>query len=169
MLCKSLPYRDKPNLIINCFIYSSGLLLLTTSAAKFVSASGHVGILKMGNPIFGISFRDFLWIAGSLELVVALVCFFFKQQSLKIWLITWLATCFLMYRIASLLMYDAKFCPCLGNLTDALHINPQAADNAMKIVLAYLLVGSYTSLFWVWRRHRKAEGRMQNDEAKVKP
>ena len=26
----------------------------------------------------------------------------------------------------------------------------------MKIVLAYLLIGSYATLIWLWRQHRKA-------------
>jgi len=43
----------------------------------------------------------------------------------------------------------------VGNLTDALHIPPQAADIAMKIILAYLFVGSYATLFWLWRQKRK--------------
>jgi hypothetical protein len=46
-------------------------------------------------------------------------------------------------------------CPCLGNLTDALHITPQTADTAMKIILTYLLIGSYASLFWLWRQRNK--------------
>ncbi len=25
----------------------------------------------------------------------------------------------------------------------------------MKIILAYLLIGSYTSLFWLWRQSKK--------------
>jgi cbb3-type cytochrome oxidase subunit 3 len=55
----------------------------------------------------------------------------------------------------------------LGNLTDALHIPPQAADTAMKIILAYLLIGSYATLFWLWRqRGKNAEVRMMNDEVK---
>jgi len=49
----------------------------------------------------------------------------------------------------------------MGNLTDALHIPPQIADTAMKIILAYLLIGSYASLFWLWRQHRKTEGKIQ--------
>ena len=32
---------------------------------------------------------------------------------------------------------------------DALHIPPQVADMAMKIILAYLLIGSYATLFWL--------------------
>jgi cbb3-type cytochrome oxidase subunit 3 len=26
----------------------------------------------------------------------------------------------------------------------------------MKIILAYLLIGSYATLFWLWRQHKKA-------------
>jgi hypothetical protein len=55
----------------------------------------------------------------------------------------------------------------LGNLTDALHISPQTGDIAMKIILAYLLIGSYATLFWLWRQRGKAEGRMRNDEVKA--
>ena len=46
-------------------------------------------------------------------------------------------------------------CDVLGNLTDALHISPQTADTAMKIILGYLLVGSYGLLFWLWRQNRR--------------
>jgi hypothetical protein len=49
-----------------------------------------------------------------------------------------------------------KPCNCLGNLTDALHIPLQTADTAMKIVLGYLLIGSYAILFWLWRQRRIA-------------
>jgi hypothetical protein len=43
----------------------------------------------------------------------------------------------------------AKPCKCLGNLTDAIHIPPQTAESVMKITLAYLLVGSYVTLFYI--------------------
>jgi hypothetical protein len=54
----------------------------------------------------------------------------------------------------------------MGSLTDTLHISPVVADNIMKVVLAYLLIGSYVTLFWLWRQHGKAEGKMQNEEVK---
>jgi hypothetical protein len=46
--------------------------------------------------------------------------------------------------------------PCPGNLTDALHISPQTDSNLVKIVLGYLLIGSYATLFWVWWQNRKS-------------
>jgi len=103
---------------------------------------------------------------GLLEVVVATVCFFNRSIQLAVSLVAWLATSFLFYRIGLARMGYHKPCSCLGNLTDALHIAPQTADTAMKFILAYLLVGSYGTLFWLWRRHRKAEGRVPNDEIK---
>jgi hypothetical protein len=70
-------------------------------------------------------------------------------------LVAWLATSLLAYRIGLVAVGYHRPCPCLGNLTDALHIPPQIADTAMKIILAYLLIGSYATLFWLWRQHRK--------------
>ena len=70
-------------------------------------------------------------------------------------LVVWLATSFLVYRIGLVWVGYKKPCPCLGNLTDALHIPPQTADTAMKIILAYLLIGSYATLFWLWRQRKK--------------
>jgi hypothetical protein len=49
-----------------------------------------------------------------------------------------------------------KPCPCLGNLTDALHISPQTDNPLVKIILGYLLIGSYTTLFWLWWQIRKS-------------
>ena len=49
-----------------------------------------------------------------------------------------------------------KPCSCLGHITDALHIPPQTADTAMKIILAYLLIGCDATLFWLWTQHKKA-------------
>jgi hypothetical protein len=49
-----------------------------------------------------------------------------------------------------------RACNCLGNFTDAIHVSPQIADNVMKGVLAYLLIGSYATLFWLWRQRKKA-------------
>lgn len=37
----------------------------------------------------------------------------------------------------------------------ALHISTETPDTAMKIILAYLLIGSYAILFWLWKEKRK--------------
>jgi hypothetical protein len=37
-----------------------------------------------------------------------------------------------------------------------LHIPPEVADTSLKIILAYLLIGSYGILFSFWWQKRKA-------------
>jgi hypothetical protein len=91
---------------------------------------------------------------GVMELVVAMLCFFSRSIQLAVSCVAWLATNFLLYRFGFAWMGYHKPCSCLGNLTDALHIPPQTADTAMKIILAYLLIGSYATLFWLWRQRR---------------
>jgi len=67
-----------------------------------------------------------------------------------------LATSFLVYRIGLVLVGYYRPCSCMGSLTEELHISPEIADMAMKIILAYLLIGSYGSLIWLWRKKRMA-------------
>jgi hypothetical protein len=141
---------------IRVFIFSTGMLLLITAVAKFVSAGSGAHILQISDPIISIPFRIVLWIVGSIELCIAMVCLFSKRLGLPAALVAWLATSFLLYRIGLILVGYRKPCSCLGNLTDALHIPPQTAGTAMKIILAYLLIGSYATLFWLWRQKRKA-------------
>ena len=70
--------------------------------------------------------------------------------------IAFLATNLAVYRSALWFIGWHRPCNCLGNLADALHVPPQVADNVMKGVLAYLLIGSYGTLFWLWRQKSKA-------------
>jgi hypothetical protein len=151
---------------IRFWIYTVGILLTITSVAKFLSACGNARILESFDPIFSVSFRHVFWVVGFIELAVALACFSNKHIGLQVRLVAWLSTSFLAYRLGLVWIGYQKPCSCLGNLTDALHIPPQTADMAMKIILAYLLIGSYASLFWLWRQHRNAEGRMMNVEVK---
>jgi len=145
------------------FLYSSGFLLMITATAKIVSSVGSVRVLQISDPVFGIQFRHLFLIVGGIEMIVCGYCFFGKRVRQQIALVSLLATNFLIYRLGMWFIGWHRPCPCLGNLTDALHILPQTADTAMKIILAYLLIGSYATLFWLWRQHRKVEGRMMND------
>jgi hypothetical protein len=150
------------------FLLVAGVLLLATAAAKLISSFGGTRILGNSDPITGLAFRNEFRLVGAVELAAALFCFFGKGVKLKAGLVAWLATTFVAYRLDLGWIGYRKPCACLGNLTDALHISPQAADNAMKIVLAYLLLGSCATLFWLWRQNWKAGGRIQNVEFKRK-
>jgi hypothetical protein len=150
------------------FLCVAGVLLLATAAAKLIGSFGNAHILQHSDPIIGLTYRQLFGVVGAIELIVALVCFFGKRITLQAGLVACLATTFAAYRQGLVWIGYRKPCSCLGNLTDALHIPPQTADTAMKVMLAYLLVGSYATLFWLWRQHGKAGGRIQNVEFKRK-
>lgn len=93
--------------------------------------------------------------------------FFSRHQRLATLLVAWLATNFLVYRLGLWWMGWHKPCGCMGSLTSALHLSEQAADNIMKGVLAYLLLGSYGLLVWQWRQRRGGQARLDNGGLKM--
>jgi hypothetical protein len=137
------------------FIVSAGVILSVTGIAKIWSSLGQARILVVPDPFIGIELGHLLSLVGAAEVAIALTCFFSKRELLSIVSVAWLATGFVVYRLGLLWIGWQRPCSCLGNLTDALNISPQKADAAMKIILAYLLLGSYATLFWLWRRKRK--------------
>jgi hypothetical protein len=138
------------------FGWSVGAILLLTGLAKISSSFGHPKILALADPILGIRFGTLLPLVGTVELVIASCCISTRVSSrLKAGLVAWLATTFLIYRVGLLCMDWHHPCPCLGNLTDAIHVSPQVAEYVMKSVLAYLFIGSYATLFRLWWQKRK--------------
>lgn len=140
--------------LIRSFIVSAGMLLLVTGLAKFIGLFGGEKILQVPDPVFGLPFGYLYLIIGGIEFAVAGVCLFGRKVILQTGLIAWIATGFAVYRMGLVLIDYQKPCPCLGNLTDALHIPPHAADTILKCIVAYLLVGSYAALGWLWKQRR---------------
>lgn len=138
------------------YIIISGYILIITGIVKIASSLGHAGILTFQDPIFSISFRIVFQLVGFIEIGVGIFCMFFRMSVSQIFLLAWLSTMFVIYRIGLVVLDYHRPCICLGNLTDALHISSQLADNIIKVILAYLLLGSYATLFWIWRQKRKA-------------
>lgn len=137
------------------FYGSAGAILILTAAAKLVSATGDSRALALNDPLLTLTHREVLVLVGIIELLLAGYLFLGKKQWLKTSLVAWLATNFLIYRFVLLWMGVHKPCGCLGTITDALTIPPTTVDLLMKIVLAYLLVGSYGLLLLEWWQDRK--------------
>ena len=140
---------DKVRGFSKFFILSAGIILAITGIAKVWSGLGTAKLLAVADPVTGIPFGRLMLTVGVAELVIAIVCFCTKRNKLALNLITWLATNFLFYRVGLWWIGWRGACSCLGNLTDALHVSPQSGDNAMKIILGYLLLGSYFALFFL--------------------
>lgn len=152
----------KRSMLLNVFVRSSAALLLIAAVAKLVSAASSAIIMTVMAPIVDISYRNLFIMAGLTEFIVGIFLLFGKRPGLQMGLLAWLSTNILIYRFGLIWVGYEMPCRCLGNLTDALHISPAIADNIMKGVLAYLLVGSYASLFWLWRQRKQlASGRSE--------
>ena len=124
------------------FLLSASVLLLGTGMAKIISAFGSNAILSKPDPIFEIRYQKLFWIAGGLELAVSgiLVCFDKKPAQIVTLLVITLN--FLAYRVALWSINWKGYCPCLGQLTEALHISPALADKIAIAILAYFLMGT---------------------------
>jgi len=136
--------------ILRWFVWSAGVLFVITGLAKAFSATGSARALEVADPIIGIPFRHLLLLVGLLELCIAFFCLFTDKRQFSLLAVTWLATNFVVYRVGLWWMGWHRPCGCLGNLTDLLGISPHTADTIMKLVLAYLLIGSYGFLLWRW-------------------
>ena len=139
---------------VRFFLSSAAGLLAITALAKIISGFGHARILDHNDPILDVSYRTLFFGVGAAELATALICFCSRQIWLRAGLLAWLATGFLVYRLGLLWGGYLQPCKCLGSLTEALHLPPETADAAMKVVLGYLLAGSYATLIWAgwWQR-----------------
>jgi hypothetical protein len=133
-------------------LYSFGVILSVTAVAKIWSSFGDSRILLQSDPIVRIQFRYLMFAFGSLELAVAFVCFFSNASRDAILLVAWLSTLLLLYRLGMWWLDWHSPCPCLGNLTDALHISPGVSSDLVKVFLAYLFIASYGLL--LFRMHR---------------
>ncbi|HEY5298230.1 MAG TPA: hypothetical protein VIK59_09910 [Verrucomicrobiae bacterium] len=139
-----------PTTLIRIFIYSAGALLLAAASAVFMTNWANAGFGTAHDPIFGITIRNVFWIVGGIELAVALVCLFGRPTSLQLTLVLWLSINLVVYRLG----LAGSFRGSIGNLSDVLGISPAMADGLLKIVVLYLLTGSFLSLLWLWMRKK---------------
>ncbi len=138
------------------FCLSVAITLTVVAFAKLWSISGDSRLLVEYDPILGMRFDDLMLMAAVMELCIAAICAFRSTKSGLI-SVVWLSTVILCYRVGLWWIGWQKPCSCLGNLTDALHISPQLADNVMKGLLAFMFVGSVSLLFMQWRESRSRQ------------
>lgn len=128
-----------------------------TGVAKILSSLGHAKLLQYYDPILRIEIRNLLALVGAMELVVAAYCIAAPKKQLPVVLLAALATGFLIYRIELWWIHWAP-CSCLGTVTDNLGISEPVANRIMKMILCYLLVGSYSIIFRTYSGRKKTVG-----------
>ncbi len=102
------------------------------------------------DPIFFIPLNDLFWIIGGIAAVTALVCLFSKRPALPIFLLVWLTTNFLVYQIGLFCKGCHSLTGFLGGFSSTFGISAKTANDLANVIFAYLLMGSYSSLFWLW-------------------
>lgn len=143
------------------FLVGAGLCLVIVGGAKLVSLSSDAKVLKAIDPIFGVRFSTMMLLVGIAEIAAAWVCFS-RHKTAALFLVGWLATMFIAYRLGLSILDWKRPCGCLGALTDTLGISPEKADLWIKVILAYLFLGSYLNLAlkWFGRRPQFSENAM---------
>jgi hypothetical protein len=149
------------------FLKLAGGALALTGLAKAFSAIGPARALDVPDPLIGLPFRQLLLLVGLAELFIAFFSLFTDKRRLSLLAVAWISTNFLVYRLGLWFIGWHRPCGCMGSLSDMLHLSPHAADNIMKGVLAYLLIGSYALLFAQWRQRRAQELIVDGLELKV--
>jgi len=137
---------------------SVALILALTAAAKVLSILAGNWDTNAFDPLLS-PIRQVWLVAGAAGLEVAILCVMLisRDESLRLCAIFWLASMFAMYRVGLAAIGYAGNCNCLGIPQSWwFTVHRQAGDNAMMLVLLYMLAGSACLLFF---RQRRSAGR----------
>lgn len=84
------------------FPYAAGGVLLADGLIRLLCAASRSEFLTASEPLLGIPLRLAVLLVGSIELGVALLCLFGKRIELRLALVAWMSTNFVVYWIGLL-------------------------------------------------------------------
>lgn len=124
------------------FLCTAVLILTGTALAKVFSAGGTAPILARQDPLFMLPMRHVMMGAALIELTAVAYLLVGIDRQAKQCLVLWLSASFILYRICIWRLSPGGPCPCLGSATASLGIKPAMADLILKLIVAYLFIGS---------------------------
>ena len=124
------------------FRRSVALLLLSTAAAKLISAGGHAAILDFPDPLLVLRNRQLLVLVALVEIIIAAALLSRLSVQTRYLLVAWLSSNFILYRLGLHVLSPGKPCPCLGTITERLRLSPDQVNGVLWGVALYLLAGS---------------------------
>lgn len=136
---------------VKWFLKSAATLLMATGFLKAVSFFLRSRFLELQDPIFGVHFKNLVLFVALLEFAVVLICASSKPEVIKILLVGWLGSAFLIYRIGLFLVGWSAPCPCLGAFVEILALPPGVVDISMVLIGIYLIGGSGLSVYLLHR------------------
>jgi hypothetical protein len=145
------------------FQFSAIAVLIVTALLKLVSLQTGARFFLLKDPVFPfITNGQMMALSAILELCVAIILIRNLGRLFQFTALMSLTSIFLLYRLGLAWIAPNEPCKCYGRATDWLHISSETGDTAMKIILAYLLIGSYATLFWIWRENKTTLVSTQN-------
>jgi hypothetical protein len=135
---------------IRIFIHSAGVLLLAMATVLFVGNWIDTSFIQPHDPVFSISMRNLFWIVAGGFFAVALLCLFGERAFQQMLWVAWLATNFELYQLSMVYSGSRSLNVYLGSFHEVLGISTGTMGLMTEIVFAYLLIGSYAVLFWLW-------------------
>ena len=136
------------------FVVSASAIFLVTGLAKMLSASGEAKLLATQDPVFRITIRQFMLLAGLCEIIAASVCLRKKDETFNLAVIASLATSLLAYRSSLWLTGWHSPCYCLGPFVEFFDLSEKTTDRISLSLLTYLVIGSYGLLGAAWLKSR---------------
>jgi endogenous inhibitor of DNA gyrase (YacG/DUF329 family) len=152
---------------IKSFVKSAGAILLAAALSRFLVAIGSAQFLPLPDPALGLPLRYTVLIVGGIELLVALICLFGSQIHFQAAWLVWLATNYIVFQIGLFWMHCHPQATCIGSLTDPLHLSRGFYGWITALLPVYLVLGSYTSLIYLWATGRAAVPVSQSEFIKI--
>jgi len=134
------------NIRYSFFPVSLVIILVLTAAAKLIGATGNAHLLDLPDPLFGFSSRTMMLLAAGVEVGLAVSILICGWSVPTVLASLWFSSILVIYRVALAVIAPSAPCPCLGTLTEQLHLSPTTASVFMSIVLGYILAGSFVGL-----------------------
>ncbi len=138
--------QNRGNNFPRWFLLSVGGILAINGTNNLLGVFEKSPMMDLPDPLFGISFRYLLLLAGLVELIVAFLCLFANKETLSLGLVPWLAANFTVYRVGLWTMGWHHPYAWLAGLMDGLDISPIMADGIVTVTIAYLLTGGIAML-----------------------
>lgn len=145
--------------LLDVFLFSSLIVLIFSSVAKFSALASRSAVLDYSNPVFGFLPNTFvLGMAATLEIGVVgcgIIMRYKRRQDVAFASLAWLATILALYRLSLTLMgVSAGSCGCLGELGKVLY--PSQNENGKFVIgiLAFLLCSGFGG-WWFSRLTRQ--------------
>jgi hypothetical protein len=131
------------------FVWSAVVILAVTAVIKLTAATGEGRILAQPDPLVAFfSNRQIMVLAALLEALVVSLILRERDRLRQAALVAWIGTGFLMYRAGLWWVGYEGACSCLGNVTRTIGLSPAMEDLGVKVLLGYLVLGSYSVVIW---------------------